>query len=297
MAKKKSKIKKNFKPYKWIIVVLTMILFLIFLNSIEKISPIKIKPNLIAKPQAIQSAQPTPSPTPTPKPLEILTSQVSVGIPVLTYHYIGNNPDPKDKARDALEVSPDKFDEQMQYLASSRFTPVTLDTMYAILNKQIAAPSKPVVLTFDDGYIDFYTNAFPILKRFNFHGVSFIPTGLIGKGYYMSWDQIKEIQASGLINFEDHTVTHANLAGLSFSDALKQMIDSKNFLQSQTGYPVNFIAYPYGISNEFVHQAAKQAGFLGGLGTYFGKVNFGTFNMPRIKVSGSWSIAEFAARL
>lgn len=228
-------------------------------------------------------------------PENILAANIKV--PILTYHFIANNPNPKDRARDSLSVPPDKFEAQMDYLSQNGYTPITLDTLYGIYNGLAGAPAKPVILTFDDGYIDFYTNAFPILRRFNFHAVSFIPTGLIGGSYYMNWDQIKEIQASGLVNFESHSVTHANLVSLKYDALLKQLADSKNILSSQTGYPVNFVAYPYGASNALVQSAVRKAGYVGGLGTWYGKVAGGGINMPRIKVSGFWSIKEFAARL
>lgn len=223
-------------------------------------------------------------------------SAASMRIPILMYHFIGNNPNPKDTARNDLSVTPDKFEAQMDYLAKNGYTPITLDTLYGIFNNQTSAPSRSVVLTFDDGYIDFYYNAFPILRRFNFHAVSFIPTGLVGKSYYMSWDQIKEIHASGLITFEAHSVNHVNLTGLSYARMLKELQDSKNILSSQTGYPVNFIAYPYGISNVLVYSAVRKAGYVGGVGTWFGKVSGPGINMPRIKISGYMSLKDFASR-
>lgn len=218
-------------------------------------------------------------------------------VPILTYHYIANNPNPKDKARDNLSVSPDKFAAQMQYLSQNGYTPVTLDTLYGIFNGQASVSGKPIVLTFDDGYIDFYTNAFPILRQFGFHVVSFIPTGLIGGGYYMNWNQIKEIAATGLVTFEGHTVSHAYLPSLSYANMLKELTDSKNIIQANTGYPVNFISYPGGSTNGTVQAAAKQAGYAGGVGTWYGKAWGPSLNMPRIKVSGFWSIKEFASRL
>lgn len=218
-------------------------------------------------------------------------------VPILTYHYIADNPNPKDKARDNLSVTPDKFEAQMQYLAQNGYTPVTLDTLFGIFNSQASVPGKPVVLTFDDGYIDFYTNAFPVLRRFGFHAVSFIPTGLIGGGYYMNWNQIKEIASSGLITFEGHTVSHSYLPSLSYVAVLKELTDSKNIIQANTGYPVNFISYPGGSTNGTVQAAAKQAGYAGGVGTWYGKAWGGSMNMPRIKVSGFWNIKEFAAHL
>lgn len=222
---------------------------------------------------------------------------VNLSVPILTYHYIADNPNPYDRQRDALSVSPAKFEAQMQYLSQNGYTPVTLDTLYGIYNGQVAAPSKPVVLTFDDGYIDFYTIAFPILRRFNFHAVSFIPTGLVGGSYYMNWNQIKEIASSGLVTFEGHSVTHTNLAALDYASALKQLVDSKNILQANTGYPVNFVSYPYGYSSGTVQIAAQQAGYVGGVGTWYGKARGPFMNMPRIKVSGYWSLGEFVSRL
>lgn len=223
--------------------------------------------------------------------MPLKTEAADLRVPILTYHYIANNPNPKDRARNALSVPPDKFEAQMLYLAQNGYTPITLDTLYGIYSKQTTAPVKPVVLTFDDGYIDFYTIAFPILRRFNFHAVSFIPTGLIGGSYYMNWNQIKEMASSGLVTFESHTVSH------SYLPSFNQLLDSKNILQANTGYPVNFIAYPSGASNGFVQGNAVKAGYVGGLGTWYGKARGPSMNMPRIKVSGFWSIKEFASRL
>ncbi len=229
--------------------------------------------------------------------MPISTEAASLRVPILTYHYIANNPNPKDRARDNLSVAPDKFEAQMQYLSQNGYTPVTLDTLYGIFNGQASVAGKPIVLTFDDGYIDFYTTAFPVLRRFNFHAVSFIPTALMGGGYYMNWNQIKEIASSGLVTFEGHTVNHVNLPSLSYAAVLKELTDSKNTLQAQTGYPVNFVAYPNGSTNGSVQFVAQKAGYIGGLGTWYGKAGGPSFNMPRIKVSGFWNIKEFASRL
>lgn len=221
----------------------------------------------------------------------------AIKVPILMYHYIANNPNTKDTQRDALSVSPDKFEAQLDYLNKNGYTTISLDTLYAIYNGQVSAPAKSVVLTFDDGYGDFYSIAYPILRKYNIHAVSFIPTGLIGTGYYMNWDQVKEIHSSGLVTFEGHSVTHANLVSLGAKELERQLVESKNTLQSQTGYPVNFIAYPYGASNRVVQAAISKAGYIGGLGTWNGKVGGPGLNMPRIRVSGFWSLKEFASRL
>ncbi len=314
MAKKKSEaktiklIKKELNITEhwlfWVVVgVIVLALMMIWWkNSLSR--PYLQQKKLIARitkssPVATDSAKIASSSATATKSAEQVAYQPQSGyqIPILMYHYIGNNPNPADKARDSLSVPPDKFQDQMDYLAKSGYTPITLDTLYGIFNKQVSPPNKPIVLTFDDGYIDFYINAFPILRRFNFHAVSFIPTGLIGSSYYMHWDQIKEIQASGLVAFEAHTITHVNLPTLSYEAALKQMLDSKNILAAQTGYPVNFIAYPYGTTDNSVEAGAKAAGFTGALGTWSGIATGNSFDMPRIRISGYWSVSDFAARI
>lgn len=218
-------------------------------------------------------------------------------VPILMYHYIGDNPNPKDVARYSLSVSPEKFDAQMDYLSKNGYTPITLDTLYGIFNRQTDAPPKPIVLTFDDGYIDFYTTAFPILKKHNFHAVSFVITGSVGKSYYMNWDQIREIQSTGLVTFEGHASTHKSLTYLNSNQLIKELSESKRVLESQTGYPVNFINYPNGASNEFVRNVALKTGYVGGVGTWYGRASGPSLNLPRIRITGQMTLKDFISRL
>ncbi|MBI2020632.1 polysaccharide deacetylase family protein [Candidatus Daviesbacteria bacterium] len=220
-------------------------------------------------------------------------------VPILLYHYIGNNPNPEDQARDNLSVTPDKFDEQMGYLQTSGFTPITLDTLAAGLFGKAELPTKPIVITFDDGYIDLYYNAFPILKKYQFRAVAFVPTGLVGTTYYASWEQLDEMQRSGLLAIESHSITHQDLTALSKDQRIKELSESKKILETRYGGPVNFIAYPYGFSNQQVWQDARSLGYVGGLGTWYSNiVSEGViYNMPRIKIPGSDDINTFASRL
>lgn len=73
------------------------------------------------------------------------TLAANIKVPILMYHYIAGNPNPKDRARDSLSVPPDKFEAQMQYLSENGYTPITLDTLYGIYNGQTSAPAKPVI--------------------------------------------------------------------------------------------------------------------------------------------------------
>lgn len=237
-------------------------------------------------------------PSPKPNPIPQHSGKI-VRVPILTYHYIGNNPNPADKARDNLEVAPDKFDEEMGYLSKQGYSAISFDTFYASLKGTASLPSKPIILTFDDGYIDFYLNAYPILRKYGLHAVSFISTGLINQGYYMSWAQIKEIDSSGLVSFQAHSVSHPNLVSLSDKDLQYQITESKKVLEGQLGKTVNTFAYPYGISDARVWQYVKNAGFIGAVGTWYGNQESEgvIYDMPRIKVGGGTTIESFASKL
>ena len=221
-----------------------------------------------------------------------------IRVPILTYHYIGYS-DPKDTGREGLSVKPDVFDEQLGYLAKNGYTPISLDTAFAALKGNGGLPAKPIILTFDDGYIDFYVNAYPILKKYNFHATSFIPTGLMGQSYYLKWEQIKEMDGSGLISFQSHSVTHANLTEISLDKLRWELSESKKMLENSLGKPVNFIAYPYGANNSLVGEEARKAGFLGATTTVYGSIisEGTTYFIPRIKVAGSWTLEQFAKNL
>lgn len=302
MGKKKRTTNNLILP---LVIIAILVSFAVLLANIFKTSFQFAQPkidNTYTVPEAGSSAIPASSISSSTSPKPVIAIPVHSGkqvrVPILTYHYIGNNPNPDDKARDALQVTPERFEAQMEYISKNGYNTISLDTLYAAL-KGGQLPPKPLVLTFDDGYIDFYINAFPIMRRFNIKSVSFLPTGLINQGYYMSWSQIKEIDATGLVSFQTHSVTHPNLTAIT-NDQLKfQLVESKKTLEAQLNKPVNFMAYPYGYSDARVWNAVEEVGYLGSVGTWYGVIESEgvVFNMPRVKVSGEWSIEDFAKRL
>lgn len=262
--------------------------------------------NLVKLPFFLPKNAITSAATPTPKKDSVIKDQKSfytipqtagnqLRVPILMYHYVGNNPDPNDFKRDILSISPDKFEEQMKYLAENGYSAISLDTFYAALKKMITLPSKPVVLTFDDGYIDFYYNAYPILRRLNLHATVFIPTGLMEQKAYLTWSQINQMHSSGLISFGSHTVNHSTLPILPRESIVSELKESKQVLENKLGIPINFMAYPFGSSNSFVVELVREAGYLGAVGTWPGVIQSeGTiYNMPRMRVNGSIDFPEF----
>lgn len=202
-------------------------------------------------------------------------------IPILFYHKI-NSPSPHARIK-GLYVSPRSFYWQMKYLQWRGYIPISLDDLLFWLEGGRALPPRPIVLTFDDGYKDNYTNAFPILKEFGFSATVFIVTRDVGKfpdwpeseeklkEPLLSWNEIKEMSDYG-ISFQSHTHTHSILTRLSDEDIRYELMESKKVIEDALKKPVNFLCYPKGFFSERVKNLVKEAGYLGALTTKRGVI-------------------------
>lgn len=248
---------------------------------------------------ASKSATPTPAPAKKESAPPPVVSGNQAKVPVLFYHYIGNNPNSADLQRDILSITPDKFTEQMKYLKENGYTTISYDTLYAALSGNATLPAKPVILTFDDGYIDFYYNAYGILRAYGLSATVFVPTGLVGKPAYLTWDMIKEMYGSGVISFGAHSVHHYHLSSLSPDMVYQEVYESKKDLQDHLGLNINYMAYPYGDTSPMVVAQVQKAGYIGAAGTWASKIQSqGTiYNSPRLRISGSIDLAGFASLL
>ena len=170
----------------------------------------------------------------------------SIDVPILMYHYI--RPAPSiytDYLGYRLTVTPGDFAAQMDWLASSGYHPVDFNDLRAYFSDVMPLPAKPVVLTFDDGYADLYTTAFPILQAHKFKAVGYIVTSFVGQARYVTAAQVQEMDRHG-IQIASHTVDHANVAKASLYWATAQLAASKTWLENLTGHSVVDFAYPSG---------------------------------------------------
>ncbi len=178
--------------------------------------------------------------------------------PVLAYHKINDL-----ELEDKFTVRIKDFAEQMSYFYKKGFRTISLSKYVEFISQGKSIPHKHFVLTFDDGYEDFYLNALPILTKYNFQATVFIVADLAGKenewdiknGYrshrLMDWTQIREIMKSG-IEIGSHTLTHPNLC-LCSDDALDyEIAQSKLILEEKTNCKIEFLAYPFGKFSERV---------------------------------------------
>jgi peptidoglycan/xylan/chitin deacetylase (PgdA/CDA1 family) len=162
-------------------------------------------------------------------------------VPILCYHHITN------KVAPALyTVSIDAFNAQLKILADSGYHTVLPEDVYNYLNYNAPLPSKPVMLTFDDTRVEHYTVAAAEMKKYNFKGVFFIMTIAIGKPNYMSSEQIKTLHDEGH-TIGSHTWDHQNLKKLPGAEFVNQIDKPKQKLESITGAPIVYFAYPFGL--------------------------------------------------
>lgn len=229
--------------------------------------------------------------------LKAIPSFAASPIPILMYHYVRDYANPADPAGIDLSVSVANFESQMQYLVSNNYTPLTLDEAYAIFEGKTEAPGKPIILTFDDGTEDLYTTVYPILQKYNLKATSFIITGFVDTPRFVTWDQIYEMQNSQLLDFQSHTINHIYMPYYSYESLMYELIGSKKTLESKLNKIVNFVSYPVGATNEYIETLTKNAGYVGAVGTWMGKADGESMNMPRVRVHGQETLEQFIANL
>ncbi len=207
-------------------------------------------------------------------------------IPVLMYHSIDY------EKNNELRIPKDKFREQMQYLKDNGFHPITLDELYSNIVFNTTLQDKPIVLTFDDGYSDNYTNAYPVLKEFGFKATVFVITGCIGTGPFLNADQLKEMDKNG-VEIQSHTVTHKKpLSEMTAAEQKTELQDSKAALESLLGKKVDYFAYPWGKYNTDTLKLIQESGYKMAFTTAEGKADKsnGIYKLKRIYISNNYSM-------
>ncbi len=235
---------------------------------------------------------------PAPKPVTVAAAPGSLTVPVLMYHYVRVNPVASDTLGFGLSVTPPDFAAQMSLLHADGFHPVSPAEVRRALTTGAALPPRPVVLTFDDGYEDFFTAALPVLRREGFTAVPFVVSGFMGRNGYMTAAQVQQAAAAGM-TIGAHTVDHPDLTKLSPAAVRFEVSASRTALRQLTGQPVADFAYPYGALDSTAVTAVSDAGFADAFTTAPGEAwtSSQRLTLPRVRVGGGESLQAFAESL
>ncbi len=184
----------------------------------------------------------------------------SVYLPILMYHHIQEVPKNASKEWMDLNVESDVFREQMSYLYNNGYNPITFENLLSFIEEGRSIPEKSLIITFDDGWRNQYSNAFPVLKEYNFPATFFIVIEQTGGNLFVSWSEIIEMVNSGM-EIGSHTLTHPNLTTISGARLQRELEESKLILESKLGKDILSFSYPYGAFDARVLLATKNAGY------------------------------------
>lgn len=185
-----------------------------------------------------------------------------VDVPILEYHRIGPEP-PGSALTDALTVGTGDFRAQMDWLRAAGYHAVTPTQLYDALAFGARLPTRPVMLTFDDGYRDVLWNAAPLLHRLRIHATAFVITRRISgpDPSFLTWSELRRLEALGF-TIGSHTVDHVDLTALGPDGLAYELEQSRAVLERGLDRVVQWFAYPAGRFDAGVVAAVRQAGYV-----------------------------------
>jgi peptidoglycan/xylan/chitin deacetylase (PgdA/CDA1 family) len=271
--------------------------FLAMTNTPIVIPP-SYTPTSTFTPSPTSTPIPTDTPTPTDTPIPTETPALErnpaghVIAPILLYHHIsdaGNG--------NRYYVTLDDFRAQMEALRDWGYTSITVSDLVEVLINGGELPNRPVVITFDDGNVNIYKNAFPIMHDLGFIGTFYIVANRLQSNGYVNAEQLREMANAGW-EIGSHSMSHADLT-LDYSTARYEILQSQLTLEDATGALVNTFAYPYGKTDEFITDRVSEYGYRAGMGLGSSwEHTLGTlFYLSRIEIQGSYSLSKFASLL
>lgn len=205
------------------------------------------------------------------------------GVPVLTYHHIGDSPE-------WYYVSASSFEYHVALLKFFGYSPISVQEMGAGLASKQSLPWKPIVITFDDGYKDNWATAVPILEKYGFKATFFIVTGRVGEPDYMSWQDLQAMQAKGM-EIGSHTVNHYTLNEINLNEFSRELMLSLIMLENNLHPPVNIFANPHGETTPAIVDLLQKTGYSAACSSIMGSnfANTDPFLIRRVTIKNASS--------
>ncbi len=218
-------------------------------------------------------------------------------LPILMFHYIEDVPsDSPDQLRYGLSFAPESLEQFLIYFKENKIETLTFWDLKEIIEGKKNFPEKAVILTFDDGYISHYENAYKLLDQYGMKGVFYIISDKPDNDpNYARWEQILEMSKNGQ-EIASHTVSHPNLVGLSEENIKYELQKSKEIIEAKIGKPVISLCYPAGKYDDRVVEIAKENYLFARTtepGEYFSLNE--RYTMPTVRIFPTTGIASLEA--
>lgn len=285
----------------------TLFLFLLFAmltacSGNTPVTPVYMPSNTVMPlpfPSSTNTASLAPPPTftptftasPSPTPTWVIQGPDAVIVPILIYHHIDVSP-----TNNPHFVSPEKFEEQLKLLRDWGYTSISTTLLVQAITEGALLPPRPILLTFDDANQDNYTNAFPLMQKYGFTGVLYLPFYYIGAPGCLTVEQIKEMVAAGW-EVGSHSLTHPDLRQIVQSARMRaEIVESRRKLEELLGVPILTFAYPFGSVGNAAIDYVKSAGYIAGMGaTGYTAHQWKSilYNLQRIEIRGNEDARTF----
>jgi len=237
------------------------------------------------------TSTPTPTPSPTPKPLTFAQMNELYGpcvrVPTLMYHHIQDMEIAASKNQQNLSVSPETFEQHLVYLQSSGYTTISMQELINFFDLGTALPTKPILLTFDDGYKDFFEKAIPLINKYQAKSTLFLATGLANNPEYISWGDVTNF-SKNLVLVANHTWSHTNTNG-SREKVAKEITTADTQLSQNGLNSPKVFSYPYGLVGSTAESVLSENGYQLGFTTMPGSIlcKQKRLTLPRIRVGNT----------
>lgn len=241
---------------------------------------------------------PTFTASPSPTPTWVHQGPESVLVPIILYHRIAISPTDGVNYKSPYYVKPELFEEEMKLLHNWGYQTITTEMLINAIKDGADLPPRPILITFDDGNLDNYVTAFPIMQKYGFTGVLYIVGNYLGAENYMNADQVKEMATAGW-EIGSHSMSHADLPSLEPQQQRYEVVESRVFLEEKLGVTVQTIAYPFGKGNTGIVDYAMFAGYIAGMGLGYthDQTLYNLYSLQRRDIKGTYDIKQFASYL
>lgn len=205
------------------------------------------------------------------KNVEGAVTQQAVSVPIFIYHSVRPHFGDETADEDLFDITPELLEQHLSYLALHGYTTITPDVLSEAIDTGTTTPfRKPVMLTFDDGWENQYTYAFPLLKKYHATATFYVFTNPIGKQkHFLTWEQLEEMDKAGM-TIASHTLSHPNMTKISDEQLRHEIEYSKKVLEEHLHKPIRHFATPFGQSNELIESTIKESQYKTGRTTYRG---------------------------